>query len=99
MTEKIRCSECGNIIAYENEPINDKGEISIMCNNRKPNGKRCKTINIIKSKKVVNKMETPLEMIVNFYKEKMQERGINISGKTYNEMLKDIERIILTPNN
>ena len=47
MAEKIRCSECGNIIAFENEPINDKGEISIMCNNRKPNGKRCKTINII----------------------------------------------------
>ena len=47
MAEKIRCSECGNIIAYENEPINDRGEISIMCNNRKPNGKRCKTINII----------------------------------------------------
>ena len=47
MAEKIRCSECGNIIAFENEPINDRGEISIMCNNRKPNGKRCKTINII----------------------------------------------------
>ena len=47
MAEKIRCYECGNIIAYENEPINDRGEISIMCNNRKPNGKRCKTINII----------------------------------------------------
>lgn len=50
MAEKIRCSECGNIIAYENEPINDRGEISIMCNNRKPNGKRCKTINIITRK-------------------------------------------------
>ena len=60
MAEKIRCSECGNIIAFENEPINDKGEISIMCNNRKPNGKRCnnrkpngkrcKTINIITRK-------------------------------------------------
>ena len=47
MAKKIRCSECGNIIAYENEPINDKGDISIMCNNRQPNGKRCKTINII----------------------------------------------------
>lgn len=47
MAEKIRCKECGNIIAYENEPINEKGEISIMCNNRKPNGTRCKTINII----------------------------------------------------
>lgn len=45
--EKIRCKECGNIIAFLLEPINDKGEISIMCNNRKPNGKRCKTINII----------------------------------------------------
>lgn len=44
---KIRCKECGNIIAYEVEAINDKGQISIMCNNRKPNGKRCKTINII----------------------------------------------------
>lgn len=47
---KIRCKECGHIIAFENEPINDKGEISIMCNNRKPNGERCKTINIIKKK-------------------------------------------------
>lgn len=47
MSEKVRCRECGNIIAFENEPINDKGEISIMCNHRKPNGKRCKTINII----------------------------------------------------
>ena len=47
MAEKIRCYECGNIIAYENEPITDRGEISIMCNNRKSNGKRCKTINII----------------------------------------------------
>lgn len=46
--QKIRCSECGNLIAYENEPINDRGEISIMCNHRKPNGDRCKTINIIK---------------------------------------------------
>lgn len=47
MEKKIRCRECGNIIAYEIDPINDKGKISIMCNNRKPNGKRCKTINII----------------------------------------------------
>ena len=45
--KKIRCKECGNIIAFENEPINDKGEISIMCNNRKANGQRCKTVNII----------------------------------------------------
>lgn len=47
MAKKIRCKECGSIIAIENEPINDKGEISIMCNNRKPNGKRCKTVNVI----------------------------------------------------
>ena len=49
MTKKIRCVECGNIIAFELEPISDKGKISIMCNSRKPNGKRCKTINIIKN--------------------------------------------------
>lgn len=47
MPREIRCSECGHIIALEIEPINDKGEISIMCHNIKPNGKRCKTINII----------------------------------------------------
>jgi phage FluMu protein Com len=48
--KKIRCSECGGIIALEIEPITEKGEISIMCNNRKPNGKRCKTINLINRK-------------------------------------------------
>lgn len=50
LTKKIRCSECGNIIAFMNEPINDKGEISIMCNNRKPNGQRCKAVNVISRK-------------------------------------------------
>lgn len=45
---KIRCKECGHTIAYEIEPINDKGQISIMCNNRKANGEKCRTINIIK---------------------------------------------------
>lgn len=45
--KKIRCKECGTIIAFENEPI-EKGEISIMCNARKPNGERCKTVNIIR---------------------------------------------------
>lgn len=47
MAAKIRCKECGNIIAFENEPITGEGEISIVCNHRKPNGKRCKTVNII----------------------------------------------------
>ena len=42
----IRCKECGHIIAKEIEPIKD-GSISIMCNNRKANGQRCKTVNII----------------------------------------------------
>ena len=51
---KIRCSECGNIIAFEIEPINDKGEISIMCNHRKANGERCKTINIIRKNREGN---------------------------------------------
>lgn len=45
--KKIRCKECGNIIAFEVTPI-EKGEITIMCNNRKPNGQRCKTVNVIK---------------------------------------------------
>lgn len=45
--KKIRCRECGNIIALQIEPITGRGKISIMCNNRKPNGERCKTINII----------------------------------------------------
>lgn len=47
MSEKYRCRECGNILAFINEPINDKGEISIMCNHKKQNGQRCKTVNII----------------------------------------------------
>lgn len=54
--KKIRCQECGAIIAHENQPINDKGEISIMCNNRKSNGERCKTVNIINNK--CNKMQS-----------------------------------------
>lgn len=45
--KKIRCMECGAIIALEIEPIGENGAISIMCNSRKPNGKRCKTTNII----------------------------------------------------
>lgn len=45
--KKIRCKECGHIIAYEVEPLKI-GEISIMCNARKPNGIRCKTVNQIK---------------------------------------------------
>ena len=45
--KKIRCKECGAIIAFEVTHI-EKGEISIMCNARKPNGERCKTVNIIK---------------------------------------------------
>ena len=44
---KVRCRECGHIIAHITKPI-ESGEISIMCNARKSNGKRCKTINIIK---------------------------------------------------
>lgn len=47
---KIRCKECGHIIAMEIEPVK-QGVISIMCNNRKPNGERCKTINLIGEKK------------------------------------------------
>ena len=43
---KIRCRECGHIIAHITKPIIG-GEISVMCNARKPNGKRCKTINLI----------------------------------------------------
>lgn len=52
MAKKIRCKECGNIIAFENEPIKGEGEISIVCNHRKPNGKRCKTVNIINRRTV-----------------------------------------------
>ena len=48
--KKIRCKECGAIIAYENEPITS-GEISILCTARKPNGQRCKTVNLIKGEK------------------------------------------------
>ena len=51
---KIRCKECGHTIAYAIEPINDKGQISIMCNNRKPNGEKCRTINIIEKNNTKN---------------------------------------------
>ena len=51
--KKIRCKECGHIIAMEIEPIT-KGAISIMCNNRKPNGERCKTVNRIGEDKAEN---------------------------------------------
>ena len=47
--KKIRCCECGNIIAFEIEPIDRNGVISIMCNHRKPNGFKCKTVNYIKN--------------------------------------------------
>lgn len=55
---KIRCKECGHIIAYEIEPINDKGQISIMCNNRKANGEKCRTINVIKGADYEHTSET-----------------------------------------
>ncbi len=45
--KKIRCKECGHIIAHQIEPIVG-GEITIMCNNKKPSGERCKTINSIR---------------------------------------------------
>ena len=45
--KKIRCTECGAILAFETSPITG-GEISILCNARKPNGQRCKTQNLIK---------------------------------------------------
>ena len=45
--KKIRCKECGAILAFEMAPI-ISGELSIMCNHRKPNGDRCKTKNLIK---------------------------------------------------
>lgn len=48
--KKIRCKECGNIIAFEVKPI-EKGEITIMCNARKVNGQRCKTVNVITAEK------------------------------------------------
>lgn len=47
MNNKIRCTECGNVIAMEIKPFPGDGAITIMCNNKKPNGKRCKTINLI----------------------------------------------------
>ena len=47
--KKIRCRECGNIIAYQITELQGKGEIQIMCNHRKPNGKKCKTVNAIKA--------------------------------------------------
>lgn len=55
---RIRCKECGHTIAYEIEPINDKGQISIMCNNRKANGEKCRTINIIKEADYEHTSET-----------------------------------------
>lgn len=45
-TRKIRCSECGEILAFENESA-EGITITVMCNNRKPNGERCKTVNIL----------------------------------------------------
>ena len=43
---KIRCSECGAVIAMENNTADGK-TITVMCNNRKYNGTRCKTVNVI----------------------------------------------------
>lgn len=40
---KIRCTECGATIAIEN----DDGTITVMCNHRRRDGKRCKVVNVI----------------------------------------------------
>ena len=42
---KIRCSECGAVIAMRHED----GSITVMCNHRANSGKRCKAVNVIVS--------------------------------------------------
>ena len=51
--EKIRCKNCGGIIAMKDGNVDfssltkDGGVISIKCVRRMPNGKRCHTVNIL----------------------------------------------------